>query len=79
MEPSFYQITQFVKRPATGNVGNKIKVRSNYFELFSLPSSDIIQYDVTITPNVPKKLNRKIFNRFVEQFLEGVKPVFDGT
>ncbi|POG58694.1 hypothetical protein GLOIN_2v1728433, partial [Rhizophagus irregularis DAOM 181602=DAOM 197198] len=42
---------------------------------------DISYYDVTITPKVPLRLNRKVFNRFVEQnrdgALGGARPVFD--
>ncbi|CAB4481807.1 unnamed protein product [Rhizophagus irregularis] len=43
---------------------------------------NIIHYDVTITPEVPQRLNRRVFDRFVEQHqgraLGNVRPVFDG-
>ena len=73
---------QFVKRPGEGKLGDKLKVRANFFEVTSLPKGKIIHYDVTITPDVPPRLNRKIFQRFLKdqaETLGGVKPVYDGT
>ncbi|CAB5302952.1 unnamed protein product [Rhizophagus irregularis] len=47
-----------------------------------MQDTNISHYDVTITPTVPKRLNWKVFNRFVEQYREealgGARPVFDG-
>jgi N-terminal domain of argonaute len=62
-----------------GNVRDKIKVRANFFKVTALPEEDIVYYDVTITPNVPPRLNRIVFQRFVETNLRGFKPVYDGT
>ncbi|GBC10173.1 hypothetical protein RclHR1_00940014 [Rhizophagus clarus] len=82
MEKSSYKITQFVKRPALGHEGIRLRIRSNFFEVTSLPHLNISQYDVTIIPEVPKNLNRRIFKRFVEQnrirFFGGANPVYDG-
>ncbi|GBB93582.1 hypothetical protein RclHR1_00220016 [Rhizophagus clarus] len=82
MEEPPFQLTEFVKRPGIGHVGKQIKVRTNFFEVTSLPETDIFHYDVTITPEVPQQLNRKVFNIFSEQnrnrALGGARPVFDG-
>jgi hypothetical protein len=81
MEEAAFQITQFVKRPGFGQRGKPIKVRTNFFEILSMPEENILHYDVTITPKVPQRLNRKVFDRFVERnqgILRGAKPVFDG-
>jgi hypothetical protein len=83
MEEPPFQLTEFVKRPGVGHVGKLIRVRTNFFEVITMPDMDILHYDVTITPEVPQQLNRKVFERFSEQnrtgALGGVKPVFDGT
>lgn len=81
MEEAAFQITQYVKRPGTGREGRVVRVRTNFFEVITMPETNISHYDVTITPKVPPRLNRKIFNRFVEQNqveLRGTRPVFDG-
>lgn len=78
-----FQLTEFVKRPGVGHVGKQMKVRTNFFEITSLPEMEILHYDVTITPEVPQQLNRKVFDLFSEQNRTGAlgnaKPVFDGT
>ncbi|CAB4422806.1 unnamed protein product [Rhizophagus irregularis] len=77
-----FQLTEFVKRPGVGHVGKQMKVRTNFFEITSLPEMEILHYDVTITPEVPQQLNRKVFDLFSEQNRTGAlgnaKPVFDG-
>ncbi|RIA87406.1 Piwi domain-containing protein [Glomus cerebriforme] len=77
-----FAITEFVKRPGLGRDGRGIKVRANFFEVLTLPENDIIQYDVTITPDVPPRLNRRVFNKFSELnrggALGGARPVYDG-
>ncbi len=73
-------LSRFVKRPGLGRVGNQIKVRTNYYAVTLPQDEEIIHYDVMITPEVPPKLNRIIFARFVETTqLRGILPVFDGT
>ncbi|CAG8461331.1 16740_t:CDS:10, partial [Acaulospora morrowiae] len=75
-------LTEFVQRPDFGRLGKGIRVRSNFFEVFSLPKDKIIQYDVTITPNVPPALNRKIYAEFEKENLASTlhhtRVVFDG-
>ncbi|RIA98350.1 Piwi domain-containing protein [Glomus cerebriforme] len=59
------KLTDFVLRPGMGTLGRNIRVRSNFFEITRLPAGmNIIHYDVTITPDVPPILNRKIFAEF---------------
>ncbi|GBC16598.2 Piwi domain-containing protein [Rhizophagus irregularis DAOM 181602=DAOM 197198] len=73
------EFTPVVKRPS---VDRSIKVRTNFFELLSMPTNNIIHYDVSITPEVPPRFNMKIFESFVEKYRESLgnaKPVFDDS
>ncbi|CAG8668612.1 21019_t:CDS:2 [Gigaspora margarita] len=76
------KLTEFVKRPGLGSKGKRVRVRANFFEVTALPEANIHHYDVTITPDVPPALNRKVFKRFEELERNGglgdVKPIFDG-
>ncbi|CAG8457935.1 8826_t:CDS:2 [Funneliformis mosseae] len=75
------KVTDFVKRPGVGREGRPLKVRANFFEVTSLPDSNVHHYDVTITPEVPPSLNRKIYCEFEalnENILATARPVFDG-
>jgi hypothetical protein len=49
------------QRPGTGSVGKGIKLVANYYQVTKLPVGEIIQYDVSITPDVPRAVKRKIF------------------
>lgn len=75
-------ITQLPRRPGVGRLGKAIQVRSNYFEIQQLPNIRITHYDVTVTPDVPPPVNRKIFDQFITTFrvsdLAGSRPVYDG-
>ncbi|KAF9435066.1 hypothetical protein BGZ76_006969, partial [Entomortierella beljakovae] len=76
------QHTDLVLRPGIGSAGRPIQVRSNFFEITQLPSITVYHYDVSVTPDVPPPVNRRIFMDFMKQYgqsdLEGTKPVFDG-
>src|SRR5438045_2671674 len=77
------QLTQFVRRPAQpGKAGRTIRVRANFFEVTSLPDQNVIHYDITITPDVPPALNRRIYQQFEHMNskgqLGGIRPVYDG-
>ncbi|CAI2187230.1 12082_t:CDS:2, partial [Funneliformis geosporum] len=75
-------LSTFCRRPTAGNLGRQVRVRSNFFEVLALPTQNIVHYDVTITPDVPPALNRKIFQEFEiihrEGKLNGIRSVFDG-
>ncbi len=47
-----------------------------------LPNTTIYHYDVTITPDVPPPVNRRVFEQFQGQYREsdlgGVRPIYDG-
>jgi hypothetical protein len=45
-------------RPGTGSVGTGIRLYANYFQVTSLPIGEIMQYDVVISPEVPRSLKR---------------------
>ncbi|KAG9294768.1 hypothetical protein G9A89_008247 [Geosiphon pyriformis] len=76
------KITECARRPSFGNRGKEIRVRSNFFEVLKLPRDNIIHYDVTIKPEVPPGLNRKVYTIFEEMnrdgILNGAMPVYDG-
>uniref|UniRef100_A0A1D1YXN1 Protein argonaute-3 n=1 Tax=Anthurium amnicola TaxID=1678845 RepID=A0A1D1YXN1_9ARAE len=82
MEEVPFQLSEFVRRPGLGTVGRRIKVHANFFEVKALPQTNIFHYDVTISPEVPPRLNWKIFERFVQTeragALRGATSVFDG-
>jgi len=72
-----------VRRPGLGREGKRMRVRANFFEVLQLPQTPISHYDVTITPDVPPQLNRKVFEKFVEDNRNGAlgnntRPVYDG-
>ncbi|KAF9931666.1 hypothetical protein FBU30_009727 [Linnemannia zychae] len=76
------KLTDLAKRPGAGKVGKVVKVRTNFFEVKTLPDINIHHYDVTISPDVPPPVNRRVFEQFVllnsKSDLVGAKPVFDG-
>ncbi|POG72317.1 ribonuclease H-like domain-containing protein [Rhizophagus irregularis DAOM 181602=DAOM 197198] len=58
------------------SLGEPVKIRTNYFEVTKMPKMKIIHYVIMIKPEVPPRLNRKIFNHFSEknqEALGGVK------
>ncbi|KAG0307405.1 hypothetical protein BGZ98_000370, partial [Dissophora globulifera] len=79
---SSLQVTEFVRRPDVGTMGRPVTIRANFFEITRLPNLNVHHYDVTITPDVPPLLNRRIFQQMIhvhsETDLGGAKPVFDG-
>ncbi|KAG0353510.1 hypothetical protein BGZ54_002214, partial [Gamsiella multidivaricata] len=77
-----YQLTEFVSRPSPGTLGKPIVIRSNFFHITRLPDVNVHHYDVTITPDVPPPVNRRIFKQLIDVHghtdLGGSRPVFDG-
>ena len=53
--------TKFPKRPQPGTTGKGIRLFANYVEVTGLPVGELVQYDVSINPEVPRALNRRIF------------------
>nr|CAG8488117.1 7207_t:CDS:10 [Entrophospora candida] len=76
------QLTSFVERPDYGEVGRSIQVRTNFFRILDLPETNFTHYDVTITPDVPPPINRKVVGTFEAQHrndvLGGMRLIFDG-
>ncbi|KAK3837132.1 MAG: Piwi domain-containing protein [Linnemannia elongata] len=76
------QVTEYVRRPAPGKVGKAVNIHSNFFEVKQLPNITIHHYDVTVTPDVPPPVNRKVFEQLTTSYresdLNGARPVFDG-
>ena len=70
------------KRPVLGRNGRRINIRTNFFAVTLLPEANISHFDVTITPDVPPKLNRKVLEQFAidnrDGPLGGARPVYDG-
>jgi len=75
-------LTDFMLRPGIGRSGRPVKVRTNYYEATTLPESNIIHYDITITPDCPPPINRRVFQLFEDLFrhsrLDGTLCVYDG-
>ncbi|KAK1259791.1 Protein argonaute PNH1 [Acorus gramineus] len=72
----------FPRRPGFGQLGTKCIVKANHF-LAELPDKDLIQYDVTITPEVKaQSVNRAIMAELVRLYREsdlGMRlPAYDG-
>jgi eukaryotic translation initiation factor 2C len=76
------RLTEFVKRPNPGSAGKAIKINANFFEITQLPNINVYHYDVTITPDVPPLVNRRVFEHMLvvhgKSGLDGSRPVFDG-
>ncbi|CAG8604515.1 4978_t:CDS:10 [Ambispora leptoticha] len=72
------KLTDFVLRPSLGKAGKPTRVRTNFFEVTNLPDINVIHYDVTITPDVPPAINKRVYKHFEDQWLVSTKPVFDG-
>ncbi|KAK3831847.1 MAG: Piwi domain-containing protein [Linnemannia elongata] len=79
--PATHVVT-YVRRPGLGTSGRAIRIRSNFFEVTQLSDNMIHHYDVTITPEVPPPVNRKIFHQFTTSYgtshLKGARAVYDG-
>uniref|UniRef100_A0A7N0TFJ1 Uncharacterized protein n=1 Tax=Kalanchoe fedtschenkoi TaxID=63787 RepID=A0A7N0TFJ1_KALFE len=84
-EPGFASSSKSVmlaRRPGYGQAGTKCVVKANHF-IAQLPNKDLIQYDVTITPEVKSStVNRTIIAELVRMYKEsdlGKRlPVYDG-
>ncbi|KAF9438295.1 eukaryotic translation initiation factor 2C, 2 [Entomortierella beljakovae] len=77
------ELTEYTRRPEVlGRAGRPISIRANFFEITRLPSINVLHYDVTITPDVPPSLNRRVFEHMIrlygESDLGSTRPVFDG-
>ncbi|KAF9581944.1 Eukaryotic translation initiation factor 2C [Lunasporangiospora selenospora] len=74
-------LTEFVRRPAPGTLGHPVNIRTNFFEIQTLPNTNIYHYDVTITPDVPPIVNRRVYTQLIATHGDsdlGGRPVFDG-
>ncbi|KAI9243621.1 Piwi domain-containing protein [Phascolomyces articulosus] len=66
-------LTDFVLRPGPGKTGKPITVRSNFFEISSLPTINIHHYDVKIgDEKAPPAVNRKIWKQFEDMGGQGI-------
>ncbi|KAF9194167.1 hypothetical protein BGZ50_006646 [Haplosporangium sp. Z 11] len=69
-------------RPPPSTIGRAVIVRSNFFAVEQLPNITVHHYDVTVTPDVPPSVNRKIYEQFIASYrdsdLGGSRPVYDG-
>ncbi|KAJ4708350.1 Protein argonaute like [Melia azedarach] len=73
---------KFHRRPGYGQLGTKCLVKANHF-LAEIPGSDLIQYSVSISPEVTsQKLNKAIMTQLVKLHRNsdlGMRlPVYDG-
>ncbi|KAF9176572.1 eukaryotic translation initiation factor 2C, 2, partial [Haplosporangium sp. Z 27] len=66
---SSLQLTEYTRRPAEpGTLGRPVQIRANFFEVTHLPDINIIHYDVTITPDVPPVVNRRVFEHLIRLY-----------
>ncbi|KAF9088048.1 Eukaryotic translation initiation factor 2C [Mortierella sp. GBA35] len=76
------RLTEYVQRLNPGTAGKAIKIRANFFEITQLPNINVHHYDVTITPDVPPIVNRRVFEHMLLVYgksdLNASRPVFDG-
>jgi len=73
---------QLASRNGYGTRGRPIKLKVNCFEVKSLPDFVIHQYDVVMTPDVPKTVKRQVWGQFEAQHgasLQGLQVVYDGV
>ncbi|KAK8924187.1 Protein argonaute 10 [Platanthera zijinensis] len=73
---------RFPARPGFGQAGTRVLIKANHF-FTELPKTDLIHYDVKITPEIPSKnVNRSIIAQLVKLYREselGLRlPAFDG-
>ncbi|CAO3587527.1 unnamed protein product [Absidia cylindrospora] len=77
-------LTPFVLRPGVGTAGKPIRVRSNFFEVTTLPSQDIQHLYLQILPEgAPPAVCRKVWQFFEaspqgRSFISDTKIIFDG-
>lgn len=65
-------LVPLVKKDAKsrGTLGRKIEVETNHLELRVQPKYDTaIHYDVTITPDKPRRLMRRVWQEFCRQYI----------
>lgn len=77
------ELTEYVTRPGIGHVGKKIRVRSNFFEITTIPTQNVTHYNITIDPpSAPPAVFRKVWKAFEDlhgqSVLKGIKTVYDG-
>ncbi|KAF9973718.1 eukaryotic translation initiation factor 2C, 2 [Actinomortierella ambigua] len=72
----------YTRRPGYGTKGIRTEVLSNFFPVTKLPDVLVYHYDVSITPDVPPSVNRKVFSGLEDRFLASdfnhIRPFFDG-
>ncbi|XP_058742617.1 protein argonaute 5-like [Vicia villosa] len=68
--PSSQKAVRFPNRPGYGQLGRKIQVRANHFQL-RVADKDLHHYDVSISPEITsKKVCREIINQLVKMYKE---------
>ncbi|KAF9165771.1 eukaryotic translation initiation factor 2C, 3 [Actinomortierella ambigua] len=76
------EVAPNVRRPGYGTKGTRTEVLSNFFPVTKLPDVLVYHYDITITPDVPPTVNRKVFSGLETEYLasdfNNVRPFFDG-
>ena len=76
---NFHEKKQPPDRPGEGTRGRKIMVRANFFPIKLPPVFTVYQYDVSITPKLPKRLNRVVYDYLVRQKHLSGQGAYDGS
>lgn len=64
--------------PHTGTCGKQITLRSNFFRFNSLPTGNIMKYEIAIIPAVPPRKNRSIYQIWKNECYSDLITVYDG-
>lgn len=73
-------LDQMPQKIGVGTMGKKITVETNMFRLIFPRNfeTNVIHYDVVITPDTPKCLLRSVFEKFRQIQCPNRHPAFDG-
>ena len=75
---SFHGKKQPPDRPGVGTKGRNIVVRANFFPV-QLRDRTLYQYDVSITPKLPKRLNRYVYEVLAKKHIGEQRGAYDGS
>lgn len=76
------KLTNLVLRPNEGKLGRATRVRTNFYQITTLPVQNIYHYDVDVDPAIPQAKKQILWKAFEEtrgiDVCGGAKSIFDG-
>ena len=76
---NFHDKKQPPDRPDLGTKGRRIMVRANFFPVELPHEFTVYQYDISITPKLPKRINRLVYEQLVKEHFRGQRGAYDGS